>query len=109
MQHNKAAVWLYIMRSIRGLSQRQLASKVRITHTAISQAESGYASAETWAKLAIYFRFTSDAVLWLAGVIELVKPPKQEIISRIENILSEMEPETREKAEKLIKQITDDP
>lgn len=110
MQNNKASAWLYIMRTARNLSQRKLASKIGLSNTAISDAESdGYASAETWAKLAVYFKTSTDAVLWLAGVVDLIAPPKNEIIDRIERIMDEMEPETRVKAERLIKAITEDP
>ncbi len=106
MKHNKASAWLYIMRSAKNLSQRKLAIKVGITNTAISKAESeGYASAETWAKLAVYFKISTDAILWLAGVVEMVAPPKRELISRIEQAMSEMDPETRETAEQFIKSI----
>jgi transcriptional regulator with XRE-family HTH domain len=105
MSKNYAPVWLYIMRTVRGLSQRGLAAKVGLTHTLVSEAESGNASAETWAKLAVYFKTSTDAVLWLAGVVDLAAPPKQEIVSRIERIMDEMEPETRKKAEQLIEWI----
>lgn len=109
MPENKASAWLFIMRSVRSLSQRKLAGKVGLSNTAVSDAEQkGYASAETWAKLAVYFRFSTDAILWLAGVISLVAPPKAEIVDRIERIMDEMEPDTRERAEKLIKSITDE-
>jgi transcriptional regulator with XRE-family HTH domain len=110
MPENKASAWLLIMRSARNLSQRKLAIKVGLSNTAVSDAEtSGYASAETWAKLAVYFRTSTDAVLWLAGVIKPIVPPKAEIIARIERIMEEMEPEIREKAEQLIEWIKDDP
>jgi transcriptional regulator with XRE-family HTH domain len=110
MPDNKASAWLLIMRSARNLSQRKLATKVGLSNTAVSEAEStGYASAETWAKLAVYFRTSTDAVLWLAGVIDPIVPPKGEIIARIEKLLDEMEPELREKAEKLIGWIKDEP
>jgi transcriptional regulator with XRE-family HTH domain len=110
MPQNKAAQWLYIMRSVRSLSQRRLAARIGLSNTAISDAEQkGYASAETWAKLAVYFGTSTDAVLWLAGVVHLVAPPKDEIIRRIERIMDEMEPEARDKAAALIRAITDDP
>jgi transcriptional regulator with XRE-family HTH domain len=102
MPENYASVWLMLMRTVRGLTQRELAGKVKLTHTTISEAERGNATAETWARVAVYFRTSTDAVLWLAGIIDLVTPPKHEIIDRIERIKSEMEPETREKAEKLL-------
>jgi transcriptional regulator with XRE-family HTH domain len=110
MPQNKASAWLYVMRNSRNLSQRKLAGRVGLTYTAISDAESkAYASAETWAKLAVFFRMSTDAILWLAGVIQLSLPPKDEIIARINRDLDEMDPETRRKAETLIQQITDDP
>lgn len=106
MQQNKASVWLQIMRSARSLSQRRLAARVGLSNTAVSDAEQkGYASAETWARLAVYFNASTDAILWLAGVIELVAPPKNEIVDRIERIKDEMEPELKVKAEQLINWI----
>jgi len=94
------------MRSAKNLSQRKLAIKTGITNTAVSKAESdGYASAETWARLAVFFKMSTDAVLWLAGVIELAAPPKREIISRIEQVMEEMDAEGKETAEKFIKSI----
>jgi transcriptional regulator with XRE-family HTH domain len=110
MSKNRASAWLYVMRNSRNLSQRKLASRVGLTYTAISDAESkSYASAETWARLAVFFRMSTDAILWLAEIISLAVPPKEEIIARIERDLDEMDPETRRKAEDLIKQITNDP
>ena len=98
------------MRSAKNLSQRKLAGRVGLTNTAVSDAESkGYASAETWARLAVFFKLSTDAVLWLAGIIELAAPPKREIIDRIERDLDEMPPETREKAIRLIDIIANDP
>lgn len=110
MPENKASAWLFVMRSAKNLSQRKLATRVGLTNTAISDAEQkGYASAETWAKLAVFFRVSTDAILWLAKVIEPPMPPKRELIARIERDLDEMTPEAREKAEELIRWITDDP
>ena|SRR5689334_19985316 len=106
MPNKRASAWLYLMRSSTNLSQRKLANKVGLTNTAVSNAEQkGYASAETWARLAVYFKFSTDAILWLAGVIEMTAPPKREIISRLEQVMTEMEPETRDAAEKFIKSI----
>lgn len=108
MPKNLASAWLYVMRNSRNLSQRKLAGRVGMTYTAISDAEQrGYASAKTWAQLAVYFRVSTDAILWLADVIKLAAPPKSEIVARIERDLDEMEPEVREKAEDLIRQITE--
>src|SRR5690349_11678365 len=100
MPKKLASAWLYVMRNSRNLSQRKLANRVGVTYTAISEAESkAYASAETWARLAVFFRISTDAILWLADKIELTMPPKSEIIARIERDLSEMDQPTREKAE----------
>jgi transcriptional regulator with XRE-family HTH domain len=106
---NKASVWLVVMREARNLSQRKLASRVNLANTAISQAENGNASADTWIKLAEYFKVSADAVLWMAGLFTPIAPPKDEIINRLERIIDEMEPETRKKAEQLIKLIRSDP
>lgn len=105
MSQHKAAAWLVVMREARNLSQRKLASRVGLANTAISQAENGIASEGTWVKLAEYFRMSADAVLWMAGQFQPPVPPKDEIVSRIERILDEMEPATRKKAEQLIKLI----
>lgn len=106
MPTNKASTWLFIMRSAKNLSQRKLAIKADLTNTAVSEAErKGYASAETWARLAVYFKMSTDAVLWLAGVIDLAAPPKREIVSRIEQEMNEMDPDTRSIAEKFISTI----
>lgn len=109
MPLNKASTWLLIMRSARNLSQRKLAAKADLTNTAVSEAErKGYASAETWARLAVFFKTSTDAVLWLAGIIHLQAPPKTEIIARIQNELSELDPDVREIAENFISSIVND-
>lgn len=99
---HKASAFLVVMREARNLSQRALASRVKLTNTAISQAESGNASAETWVKIAEYFKISADAILWMAELFTPLVPPKEEIVNRIERLMDEMEPETRQKAEKLI-------
>ena len=108
MPDNKASAWLVAMRSTRHLSQRKLASRVGLTNTAVSDAERGYASAETWAKLAEFFGWSSDVVLWFAGVLSRLVPPKTEIIARIEHDLEKMSDEGRQAAKDLIEAITRD-
>lgn len=106
MSKNKAAKWLYLVRSASNLSQRRLALRTGITNTAISNAEAkGYASAETWAQLAIFFKFSTDAILWLAGVIELPAPPKREIVSRMEKLMADMDPEYKNEADQFISSV----
>lgn len=107
-EENKASAWLIAMRSTKHLSQRKLALRSGITNTAISDAERGYASAETWARLAEYFEWSTDVVLWFAGVLSRLAPPKDEIISRIERDLNRMSDEGREAALQLIDSITKD-
>lgn len=108
MPQNKASTWLAVMREARNLSQRKLASRVGLTNTAISQAENGNASPDTWIKLAEYFKMSSDSILWLAGLFTPINSPKNEIIERINRIIDEMDPPTREKAEQFIKSITNE-
>jgi transcriptional regulator with XRE-family HTH domain len=109
MPKNLAASWLRVKRGARGISQRKLADRVGMTNTTISDAETdGYASAETWARLAVFFRLSTDAVLWMAGVVQLPRAPKQEVINNIERDLDEMTPEIRKAALKLIDEIVKD-
>ena len=101
---NRAGAWVNEQRTVRNLSLRELARLIGIDHTTLSDAEKGNASAQTWKKIAEYFKTPTDVVLTWAGFLETL-PAKDEIILQINHDLEQMDPAGRKLAQSMIRTL----
>src|SRR5919108_1352723 len=101
---NLASTWLSTLRTWKGMSQRRLADEIGVSNQTISDAEKkGYASHRIWRRLAEYFGWPVDAVLWMAGFFGDLAPSKEEMIEKIESDLAELPPDVAAKLKKAFK------
>ena len=101
---NRAGAWVNEQRTVRNLSLRELARLIGIDRTTLSDAEKGNASAQTWKKIAEYFKTPTDVVLTWAGFLETL-PAKDEIILQINHDLEQMDPAGRKLAQSMIRTL----
>jgi transcriptional regulator with XRE-family HTH domain len=102
---NKASTWLKKMRTSQNLSFRDLAKRTGLSHTTISNAERGNASADTWITLARYYHTPTENVLNWAGIINNGASERDELTKEIMNYLNGMNNANKQTALDVIKAI----
>lgn len=102
---NKASTWLKKKRTSENLSYRDLAKRTGLSHTTISNAESGNASADTWITLADHYHVPTENVLKWAGVIKNNETERDELTREIMGYLNGMNSANKQTALDVIKAI----